>query len=299
MTHELLQQLEAAHRGELTENDRAELDAALRALPEGGADAAAYQQLWAAFDALRLAQVRDSFAATEQQLRTHDDQELAIWYAEGQLHPDNHRAVAQRMATDADFSDLVHRQTKLTDGFAALQAAEIKAKMKTWDAAAAPTTAVVRPLASRTRRWWVVAATVLLLVLAGGYLYQSTQNNGPALAAQYYKQVATGNTLGNEADTRTVWLQSFDEAHGYFQQGDYPAAAAVFTLLADTFDPDDWSPDDAKYYADNIAWNTLLAQLAAGQTDESWHQRLSQIAGDTTHSYQKSAAQLRDDVGGK
>lgn len=291
MTTELLQQLEAAHRGELDAAAQQALSANIDALPEGSTDAAAYTQIWAGFDALRAATVRQTFDNTEQSLRTYDDQELATWYADDQLHPANRQAVEVRMATDSAFAAIIEQQTKLTDGFNALKVEALKSQMQTWEAAA-PSTPKVRQLASYNRRWWAAAAAILLLIV-GGYWYQQGQHNDQELALQYYQHVATGNTLGNDTDTRTSWLRDFDRAHEAFRQGDYPESAQLFRTLATTLPQANLSPDDAQYYGDNVDWNALLAQLAAGTTHSDWEQALDEIAANPAHSYHENAKRLQ------
>jgi hypothetical protein len=292
LTTELLEQLEAEFRGQLSTPAQQQLQNALDELPQGQEEAATYRRLWAGLAAWQTQTLQAQAASWEA-----DDAELIELYLRQELHPTNRSRVENRRTEDPVFEQQFRHQEQLLEGFTAVHTTEFQSQMTAWEQAIpAEPAARVLPLRQRWARVLVIAAGVALLLVAGINWWADKPNADVALAEAYYRSPPTGNTLGGAAEEKIAYLKAFDAAHQAMRAKDFPTAAVEFQQLSLVPPPASLSSDDLKYYQDNIDWNLILARLANQDVGGDFPQRLELIATDETHTYHQQAVQLQDDL---
>lgn len=292
LPNELLHKLATAYEGQASAEALRGLEAELNELPDGQTEAAQYRRLWDGFKALRSQHFREEIAEWEAEASPLDDEELAEWYIDKELHPEEAQRIDQRLKEDIAFAEVVKQQKQLKEGFNALKTENFREQLQQWDK---EPQAPVKQLRPKWIRPLAIAASFLLLVAVGGNWYSGNNYSNAALAGKYYKVAPTANTLGGAAE-RETYLEQFDEAHQQLNTGDYPAAAGGFEALASQIPPENFSDQDLKYYQDNIDWNLIIARLGAGSTIGDFDMRLKRITQDTEHTYYKQAVALEEDL---
>jgi len=298
LTTELLEQLEAEFRGQLSPSAQQQLHNALDELPQGQEEAATYRRLWVALAAWQAQTFQGQAESWEADHTYHDDAELIELYLRQELHPANRSRVEHRRTEDPVFDQQFRHQEQLLEGFTAVHSTEFQSQVTAWEQAlpAAAPTARVMPLRQRWARVLVIAAGIALLLVAGVNWLADKPHSDVALAEAYYRSPPMGNTLGGAAEEKIAYLQAFDAAHQAMRTKDFTTAAVAFQQLSLLPPPTTFSSDDLKYYQDNIGWSLILARLANRDVSGDFAQRLELIATDETHTYHQQAIQLQDDL---
>lgn len=301
LSTEQIEKTLAAFRGRQTPIAAQAWSAELAQSPELATEVQTYNTI---LDGL-AAQANLNFQTQIEQLEgaaaNDDDAELIEWYYLGELSPARMERVEIRAAHDPAFAQLMTASKSLYDGFASLRSMNFKAQMADWESQntreVKTETAKVVTLPKRKPilRRLAIAAAVLLVAGFGLRWYASQNFSTNTLVAQAQVEPRTGSLLsarGAQADPVKVLKEDIQSAYKQLEVGNYEAAQTAFTLLQKRVADEVPNGPRKQALIDNLAWNTLLAQIGSDGMTAKHQTQLKAFAENTQFNYRNQATDL-------
>ncbi|MEM9931148.1 MAG: hypothetical protein AAF840_15120 [Bacteroidota bacterium] len=302
LTTEQIEQAEDAFYGRLNAEEQASWASSLAASPALAEEVQRYQQLWSGFAAQANQDFSNRMPQLDEEQAQQDDEELVDWYYRGLLGSAQIARVEARASRDLTFGELMTSSKALYEGFEKLRSNAFRAQMADWEKKQADESAKVVPIQKKRSplRWLAVAASVLLVLGFGLRFYAAQNYNTNKLVADAQVEPRTGSLMaarGAEEDPLKTLKEDIQSAYAQLERGNYEAAQTAFTLLATRVQ--NKAPEGPRRQAllDNLAWNSLLAQIASAGMTENNRNRLEAYASNAQFNYREQAKELLEQTG--
>ncbi len=251
-----------------------------------------YRSLFGGFRQMRETAFVQQMNQWNEEWQSTDEVEWMEAYVKGDLHADLQAKLKKRIEKDVTLVEKEAEYRQLLDGFSGMQEQAFANKLQEWDKShpedkKPATVRSLRPIFIRI----AAAASVLLLIGVGFNWYAENNYTGTTLAAEYYQEPSTGNTLGGEAKKDEL-MKLFDDAHREYNQGQYDAAIGLFDNLLVTLADSKLEDSARKYFEENAFWTRALALIAQGEDLTRAKASLYVIANNPENEYQQKADDL-------
>ena len=215
------------------------------------------QTILDAFLAARTQAFSEQLDLWQKDAMDRDRLELIEWYLNDELGPKARQAVEKKRDEDPAFAQLIQDQQKLFSLFDAKRTEDFANKMKQWENGGGKAKKrLLYPLIRRV----AIAASFLLLISIGSLWLISRSYSGPALFESYYQAPAFGGTMG-ETDDNNDFANDFAKAHRHLQSNEYQEALELLKQLQTKLPNEALDKLSSKFFAENIEWSVILAQL--------------------------------------